>query len=292
MIDQQRPCRFFWQGLLRIPTSILDGDSRMHTTNPSPPPDSSSRPSELEVPPTSLASPLEPPTNSTPTPDCDRCGREDRYCVCAFTTPLTTSIKVLILQHPQEPGVDIGTVPIISTLFPETTVRTGLSWPNFTKALGEAADHKRWGVLYMGSVHVENLPKDRNLFVVDKKGEVVANQDATLCELEGIVVLDGTWSQAKTLWWRNAWLLKLPRIVLKPTRQPLYDKIRKEPRKGCLSTLETIGETISILERRDDIDAAVRAPLTELVDRLQKGRKRGSPQRGRRDWRRRGHHRP
>lgn len=227
-----------------------------------------------------------------PTPTCSRCEREERYCVCAFTTPVTTSIKILILQHPQEPGVDIGTVPIISALFPGTTVRTGLSWPNFAKALGEAADHKRWGVLYMGSVHVENLPKERNLFVVDKKGEVVANQDETLRNLDGIVVLDGTWSQAKTLWWRNAWLLKLPRIVLRPTHPPLYDKIRKEPRKGCLSTLETVGETISILEGRDDLNASVRTPLTELVSRLQKGPRRGAPQRGRRDWRRRRHPRP
>ncbi|MEY4700960.1 MAG: hypothetical protein RL326_1147 [Pseudomonadota bacterium] len=223
----------------------------------------------------------------TPSPSCARCEREERYCVCAFTTPISTSTKILILQHPQEPGVDIGTVPIISAMFPETTVRTGLSWPNFTKALGETADHKRWGVLYMGSVHVENLPRDRNLFVVDKKGEALATQDEILRDLIGIVVLDGTWSQAKTLWWRNAWLLKLPRIVLRPTHAPLYDKIRKEPRKGCLSTLETVGETISILERRDDINAAVRVPLTELVSRLQKVPRHGPHQRGRRDWRRR-----
>jgi DTW domain-containing protein YfiP len=207
--------------------------------------------------------------------------------VCAFTTPISTSTKILILQHPQEPGVDIGTVPIISATFPQTTVRTGLSWPNFTKALGEPADHKRWAVLYMGSVHVENLPKDRNLFVVDKKGVILTTQDEILSDLEGIVALDGTWSQAKTLWWRNAWLLKLPRIVLRPTHPPLYDKIRKEPRKGCLSTLETVGEVISILERRDDINAAVQVPLTELVSRLQKVPQKGSRQHGRRDWRRR-----
>ncbi len=221
------------------------------------------------------------------TPTCSRCEREERYCVCAFTTPISTSTKILILQHPQEPGVDIGTVPIISATFPQTTVRTGLSWPNFTKALGEPADHKRWAVLYMGSVHVENLPKDRNLFVVDKKGAALANQDEVLSNLEGIIALDGTWSQAKTLWWRNAWLLKLPRIVLRPTHAPLYDKIRKEPRKGCLSTLETVGETISILEDRNEINAAVRVPLTELVSRLQKVPRHGSQQRGRRDWRRR-----
>lgn len=231
-------------------------------------------------------------TIAQPPPECSTCNRETRYCVCAFTTPVTTSTKILILQHPQEPGVDIGTAPIITTLFPRATLRTGLSWPNFTKALGEAADHKRWGVLYMGSVHVENLPKDRNLFVVDKKGAIVPNQDEVLRNLDGIVALDGTWSQAKTLWWRNAWLLKLPRIVLRPTLPALYDAIRKEPRKGCLSTLETVGEALSIIERRSDINDTVRVPLAELVSRLKKNPRGGSLGRShhrpaRRDWRRR-----
>jgi len=34
--------------------------------------------------------------------------------------------------------------------------------------------------------------------------------------LEGIVALDGTWAQAKTMWWRNAWLLKLKRSGASP----------------------------------------------------------------------------
>jgi DTW domain-containing protein YfiP len=155
--------------------------------------------------------------------------------VCEFATPIATKTKLLILQHPQEPGVDIGTVPIITSCFPDAVVRTGLSWANLKKALGREAENQRWGVLYLGSVHVENLPNDRPLFVVSKNGEPRPDQDEVLKRLEGFIVLDGTWSQAKTLWWRNAWLLKLPRIVLKPKRRSLYDRIRKEPRKGCLS---------------------------------------------------------
>lgn len=210
---------------------------------------------------------------------CTRCGREARYCVCEFTIPLEVCTRVLILQHPQEPGVDIGTVPIITQTFPETIVRTGLSWPNLTKALGnqvtgdKPVDPSRWGVLYMGSVHTEELPLDRELFAVDKKGAPLANQDSILRGLDGIVLLDGTWSQAKTLWWRNAWLLKLRRLVLRTNKRSLYDAIRREPRKGCLSTLETTGEVLRILESRDDISPAIEQPLQNLVTRLKQGRK-------------------
>lgn len=223
-----------------------------------------------------------------PQTPCGTCGRLAPYCVCDCTQTITTTTKILILQHPQEPGVDIGTVPIIQSAFPHATVRTGLSWPNLRKTLGYEAEHQSWGVLYLGSVHVENLPKDRNLFVVDKKGTPLDNQDAILRKLEGIVILDGTWSQAKTLWWRNGWLLKLNRLVLRPSTRSLYDRIRKEPRKGCLSTLETVGETLSLLEQRPDIQELLHKPLLELVTRLKQNRPPGNRGASRKDWRRRG----
>lgn len=220
---------------------------------------------------------------------CPTCGRTETYCVCALATPIKTKTKLLILQHPQEPGVDIGTVPILAASFPGTIIRTGLSWANLKKALGREAENRRWGVLYLGSVRVETLPKDKSLFAVDKKGELLEDGDAVLKQLEGIVVLDGTWSQAKTLWWRNAWLLKLPRLVIRSSRRSLYDKIRKEPRYGCLSTVETVGEVLSALERRDDIQPTLDKPLEELISRLSKNTRPGSGRprpHGRRDWRR------
>jgi DTW domain-containing protein YfiP len=203
---------------------------------------------------------------------CSTCNRSPRYCVCEFITHVATRLKVVVLQHPQEPGVDIGTVPIVAGTFLNAAVKTGLSWPNLAKALGYTAENKRWGVLYLGSVHVEQLPDDGVLFVVDKQGTPVADQEAALADLDGIIVLDGTWSQAKTLWWRNAWLLKLKRLVLRPRQHSLYDKIRKEPRKGCLSTVETVAEVLSAIEGRNDIQALVVRPLQELVSRLSAGR--------------------
>lgn len=199
---------------------------------------------------------------------CSRCGRAPRYCVCEFITPLSTRTSILVLQHPQEPGVDIGTVPIIAKTFPDAIIKTGLSWPNLKKALGREVSPQAWGVLYLGSVRTEDLTPGRTLFALDKKGAPLADQDAVLKQLEGIVLLDGTWSQAKTLWWRNAWLLKLRRLVIRTTKRSLYDAIRKEPRKGCLSTVETTAEVLSALERRDDIIPALERPLTELVARL------------------------
>jgi DTW domain-containing protein YfiP len=203
--------------------------------------------------------------------ECERCGRGATLCVCDHITPIKARTRILVLQHPQEPGVDIGTAAIIGQLFPEAIIKTGLSWANLKRALGSELgaeiEPSRWGVLYLGSVRTEELPKDRTLFVVDRKGVALVEQEEALKGIKGIVLLDGTWSQAKTLWWRNAWLLKLKRLVLRRDKRSLYDQIRREPRRGCLSSLETLGEVLSVLESRGDIISGVETPLKELVSR-------------------------
>lgn len=201
---------------------------------------------------------------------CEQCGRDPQRCVCSFVEKVKNKIHVLILQHPQEPGVDIATVPIAKQALTQVTVKIGLSWANLKNILGREVEAKRWGILYLGSVRVEQLPKEGTVFAVDKKGALLADQKAILSKLEGIIIFDGTWTQAKALWWRNAWALKCTRLVLNSRKRSLYDAIRKEPRKGCLSTIEAIGEVLSVLENKESIKDALKKPLGEFVSRLSK----------------------
>jgi DTW domain-containing protein YfiP len=201
---------------------------------------------------------------------CEHCAREPQKCVCSFVEKVKNRIHVLILQHPQEPGVDIATVPIVQQALTGVTVKIGLSWANLKKILGRDVEAKSWGILYLGSVRVEELPKEGTVFAVDKKGVLLPDQKAILSKLEGIIIFDGTWTQAKALWWRNAWALKCTRLVLNSRRRSLYDAIRKEPRKGCLSTIESIGEVLAVLENKDSIRDSLQKPLIEFVSRLSK----------------------
>jgi DTW domain-containing protein YfiP len=102
------------------------------------------------------------------------------------------------------------------------------------KVLGRPVERSRWGVLYLGGKNAKL--KGKEVFCVDKKNIPLPQ----LPVLEGVIVLDGTWSQVKALWWRNAWLLKLNRIVLDPKRPSLYGNLRREPRRECLSTIESV----------------------------------------------------
>jgi DTW domain-containing protein YfiP len=87
--------------------------------------------------------------------------------------------------------------------------------------------------------------------VLDKKGNPIAGNH----DLEGIIILDGTWSQAKTMWWRNAWLLKLKRIILKPSRVSRYGNLRREPRKEALSTIEAVAQTLRAMGEAESTSA-------------------------------------
>ena len=70
-------------------------------------------------------------------------------------------------------------------------------------------------MLYLGSAKVADLDTDAEIVAINRKGEVEPHQRAILSDIEGIVLLDGTWSQAKALWWRNAWMLKCQRVILR-----------------------------------------------------------------------------
>lgn len=173
---------------------------------------------------------------------CDECGKPEPLCRCGLT-PLASRLKLLILQHPRETTDERSTAPILSSLLPGARTKVGLSCRNLVSAWGESFPAGDWAVLYLGSgVQKRGDARLAPLTLVSRKGAALeeTEQAARLKRLKGLVVLDGTWSQAKSLWWRNAWLLKLQRVILNPVAPSLYGKDRHEPRKECLSTLESV----------------------------------------------------
>lgn len=204
---------------------------------------------------------------------CSQCQKTENLCVCSLITPQTTDLKVLILQHPQEPKEALSTGQLAHLALSNSTLRVGLSWPNLNKALGSpipTAKASEWAVLYLGS-GVQGAPKNQQGTVqfVSKKALPVSPPES----LKGIVILDGTWSQAKTLWWRNSWLLKLNRMILLPETASLYGSLRREPRKECLSTIESLAETLVSLQERAETGTALKSLFTELLKRYRQQRR-------------------
>ena len=152
-------------------------------------------------------------------PDCPHCHKPLPLCICDSITPIESRVSLLILQHPQEQDRALGTARLTALHFTNAVLKIGLSWPSLSKALGRPVhDPSRWAVLYLGSAKVADLETDRDIVAINRKGEIEDNQRAILKDIEGIVLLDGTWSQAKALWWRNAWMLKCQRVILGPAQ--------------------------------------------------------------------------
>lgn len=207
--------------------------------------------------------------------ECPQCQKRQDLCLCAELHPQKTRKHVVILQHPQEPDKLLGTARLAHLNLPNSTLKVGLSWPNLKKVLGrEEVQASRWAVLYLGSgIQGAQQPKPGTLQLVDKKGAPLPDQDKLLKDLEGFIVLDGTWSQAKTLWWRNAWLLKTRRAILVPPRKSFYGELRKEPRKECLSTIESVAYTLSALGESKASSDELLTLFQKLLEKYRSGRK-------------------
>jgi DTW domain-containing protein len=205
--------------------------------------------------------------------DCPRCLKPPALCVCDGVVPIDNRVTLLILQHPQEQDRTLGTARLAALHFTNAVLKIGLSWPSLTKLLGRPADPQRWAVLYLGSAKAAELAPDRDIVVVNKKGEPQANQQQALRDMEGIILLDGTWSQAKALWWRNAWMLKCRRVVLGPGRPSRYGRLRKEPRREALSTIEAAAMLLARLERRPEIETALTASFERMLTRYRDAHK-------------------
>lgn len=190
-------------------------------------------------------------------PTCDTCHRPTVACVCDRIVSYPTARRVLILQHPQERDAILGSAQILVASLPRAKMVVGLSWRNFAHALGEEdVDAKRWAVLFPDA----DSPG----------GRVVARGGVALepSELEGVVVLDGTWSKAKTLWWRNPWLSKMNRLTLKPAKPSIYGSLRAEPRREYVSTLESVAAALTLCGEPAEIEAGLARVFRTMVQRV------------------------
>jgi DTW domain-containing protein len=201
--------------------------------------------------------------------ECPHCQKPVPLCVCDSVAPIDNRIALLILQHPQEQDRALGTARLTAQHFEDAVVKVGLSWPSLSKALGRpVADPSRWAVLYLGSAKVADLDTDREVVAIDRKGAIEADQRDILGDIEGVVLLDGTWSQAKALWWRNAWMLKCQRVILGPRQPSRYGELRREPRRDGLSTIEAAGMLLAALEKRPDIAETLNACFERMLARF------------------------
>ena len=168
-------------------------------------------------------------------------------CYCAAITRLDTQTRVVILQHPRERDMPIGTARMASLCLPRAELHVGIRWSDSAPLAAALADPARPPILlYPG-------PGARDILSDPPTGPVT------------LVVVDGTWSQAKVVVRDNPVLQALPRYAFAAPELSQY-RIRKEPRAEYCSTIEALMHVLGALERDPPRFRALLAPLHAMVD--------------------------
>lgn len=199
---------------------------------------------------------------------CPHCEKSPALCVCDSLHRQHNRVHVAILQHPQEPDKELGSARLTTLILDNSSLKTGLSCANLKSITGFDVDPSRWLVLFLGAQYKFRALQQRKdlsgIVLFDKNDEEI---DYPLDQIDGIVALDGTWAQAKTLWWRNPWLLKLKRAVIFPRQASLYGRLRQEPRKECVSTIESIAYTLEVLGESPDVSQELLSAFRRLLQK-------------------------
>jgi hypothetical protein len=135
----------------------------------------------------------------------------------------------------------------------KSILRVGLSWRSFSHALGEETDSGSWAALYLKGIEEPS----RKIEMFSPKGLLLPIK----ATFKGIVVIDGSWKQAKAMWWRNPWLLKLSRITLNPD----HPSLRGQAKKHGLATIEAVAMTFDCLGENAAVGESLRRQYEDLI---------------------------
>lgn len=178
---------------------------------------------------------------------CPRCRRPVTVCYCAALTTIDTATRVVILQHPREEGMPIGTARMASLCLPRATVHVGVRWDGSDTLRDATSDPARPAILlYPG-------PGARDVLADPPKGPVT------------LIVVDGTWSQTRTVVRLNPALASLPRYAFRAPAPSDY-RIRREPKAEFVSTIEALVHVLGALEGDPERFRALLVPFRAMVD--------------------------
>ncbi|MBV9945789.1 MAG: DTW domain-containing protein [Myxococcales bacterium] len=178
---------------------------------------------------------------------CARCRRPESVCYCRHLTSIETTTRVVLLQHPRERDVPIGTARMAALCLPNAELHVGVRWSGSAALARALSDPGRPAVLLYpgeGAIDVASHPPP---------GPVT------------LVVVDGTWWQARKVIRDNPELSALPRYTFTP-KAPSDYRIRKEPDATCVSTIEALVQVLGVLEGERERFEALLAPFRAMVD--------------------------
>ncbi|MFT3707246.1 MAG: tRNA-uridine aminocarboxypropyltransferase [Archangium sp.] len=176
---------------------------------------------------------------------CLRCRRPKVVCWCDAVTKVPSQTRVVFIQHPREAKVPISTCRMAHLSLPNSELHIG------TSAIGNAA--------------LEAVCRQPGVAVLFPS-ESAVDVDALATPPQTLVVVDGTWSNAKKVVEKCPVLSRLPRLKFFP-EQPGNYRIRKEPEAHCLATIEATAFVLEKLERKPEKFTPILSAFDAMVEK-------------------------
>lgn len=180
---------------------------------------------------------------------CPRCVLNLEICVCSELPRIETRTEIVLVRHIVERGLTSNTGRFAALALPNSRLLEYGGGPSFDDSLIRAPDT---ALLYASG------PSTRPLGFVPQR----------------LIVLDGTFRQARRMYKRIPALRDLPELAL-PAPSVVPTRLRKPTQPEGMSTIEAVAAALALLEGPE-----LAAPLFELhselvrrADRL-RGRKR------------------
>uniref|UniRef100_A0A8D2LKV7 tRNA-uridine aminocarboxypropyltransferase n=1 Tax=Varanus komodoensis TaxID=61221 RepID=A0A8D2LKV7_VARKO len=171
--------------------------------------------------------------------------------------PACLTLNLIIYHYDSKTSFLLRTVPLLAACLPEDKCKV-LIGRRFSEDkypdLASVCRNSNTLILYPGA-GAANLEEE----------------DLNSSDPYVIIIIDGTWSQAKDIFFKNS-LFRIPKQVQLRTSLSSQYVIRTQPTNMCLSTLECAAIALAIMEKNDSIKETVLRPLQALCSfQLQHG---------------------
>lgn len=187
---------------------------------------------------------------------CYKCFRPKSSCLCEYTKQIKTGVKFVLLMHPKEAKKQrTGTGRITNNSLVDSEILVDLDFTNNSRLHKLLNDEQYYPMMLFPGKDAVNAKFENFCQNVGKKKLLV-------------LVIDGTWGCAKTLIYKNQFLLKLPKLSFYGDYRSIFT-FKKEPKPECISTIESCYYLVKELQSVGMVDKNVNVePMMDVFKKL------------------------
>ena len=221
---------------------------------------------------------------------CSVCNRAGSVCICSLLPKekFNIALDILVLQHPNEKKKGLtSSIPLVNLCLNNVHVIRGISFNSngeVSRSIGEIDENNSgwWVVPYNDPVlsraftdpaHPPLLlyPGENSVDMEKVAAEFRIQEEAGVGTRRTLIIIDGTWTEAKKIIRRSPSIISHSRQVkFSASVESLINPIRRGNTVSYMSSLEAVAAAIRLLDCTDSASAAsenMLAVLNEVVNK-------------------------